>query len=350
MSAIVRTCDGTRLHDVDVLTAAAAGGAPGAAAPGGPVGVAETADALARARSAGAGFVWVHHADPGEGDLAGYEDALDLHPLAVEDLETGRQRPKLERYPGEHGGSVLLSARPVRYDDSRSAVETGEVLVVLGDGFALTVSRDDDGVVERALARLDEDFLALGPAAVLHAVLDVVVDAYVAIASELEVDVSDLEQEVFSPDDRGAGTTARVYELKREVLEMLRAARPLVEPVRRLWQQDLDLVPEEARVFLRDVADHAQQAAESVEATDRQLGDVHSAHLAEVGLQQNDDARRISAWAALAVVPTVIAGIYGMNFQHMPELAWRYGYPAALLLMVTVCLLLHRAFRRSGWL
>ncbi|GAA2020555.1 magnesium and cobalt transport protein CorA [Pseudokineococcus marinus] len=348
MSAIVRTCDGTRLHDVDVPAHAGASSdpSPTARVPG----AAETADALARARAEGAGFVWVHHTDPGEGDLSGYAEVLDLHPLAVEDLETGRQRPKLERYPADEGGSVLLSARPVRYDDSRSAVETGEVLVVLGDRWVLTVSREDEGVVERARGRLDEDFLALGPAAVLHGVLDVVVDAYVAIASELEVDVSDLEQEVFSPDDRGAGTTARVYQLKREVLEMVRAARPLVEPVRRLWQQDLDLVPEEARVFLRDVADHAQQAAESVEATDRQLGDVHSAHLAEVGLQQNDDARRISAWAALAVVPTVIAGIYGMNFQYMPELAWRYGYPAALLLMVTVCLVLHRAFRRSGWL
>ena len=338
MSATLRTCDSTGLDEL------AGAGSGRATTPR------EAEAALARAREAGQGFVWVHLPDPHEGDLQGYQDALGLHPLAVEDLEVGRQRPKLEVYTGEHGGSLLVSARSTSYDDSRSAVETGEVLVALGDRWVLTVSRGDDGVVERARARLGAEGLGLGAVAVLHAVLDVVVDAYVAIAAELEEDVSHLEQEVFSPEVRGAGTTARVYELKREVLELLRAARPLVEPARRLWQQELDLVPEGARVFLRDIADHALQAAESAETTDRQLGDVHSAHLAEVGLQQNDDARRISAWAALAAVPTLVAGIYGMNFAVMPELAWRYGYPVALLVMLTICLTLHRAFKRSGWL
>jgi len=338
MSATLRTCDSTGLEEI------AGTGSGGAGTPR------EAEEALARTREAGRGFVWVHLPDPHEGDLQGYQDALALHPLAVEDLEVGRQRPKLEVYAGEHGGSLLLSARPTSYDDSRSAVETGEVLVVLGDRWVLTVSRGDDGVIERARERLGTEGLGLGAVSVVHAVLDVVVDAYVAIAAELEEDVSQLEQEVFSPDARGAGTTARVYELKREALELLRAARPLVEPARRLWQAELDLVPEEARVFLRDIADHALQAAESAEATDRQLGDVHSAHLAEVGLQQNDDARRISAWAALAAVPTLVAGIYGMNFAVMPELAWRYGYPVTLLVMLGICVALYRAFKRSGWL
>ncbi|MEJ5946051.1 magnesium and cobalt transport protein CorA [Pseudokineococcus basanitobsidens] len=310
----------------------------------------EVGRALRRVRERTEGFVWVHLDDPREDDLRGYDEALGLHPLAAEDLVVGRQRPKLERYAGEHGGSLLVSTRPASYDDARSAVETGEVLVVLGDRWVLTVARDDDRVVERARERLGEEGLGLGAVSVLHAVLDVVVDAYVAIATELEEDVSQLETEVFSPDSRGAGTTTRVYELKREALELLRAVRPLVEPAKRLWQQEMDLVPAPARVFLRDIADHVVQAAESVESTDRQLGDVHSAHLAEVGLQQNEDARRISAWAALAVVPTIVAGIYGMNFAVMPELAWRWGYPAALLLMVLLCLGLFRAFRRSGWL
>jgi len=338
MSTTVRTCDGTRLDDL----AGAGSGRPSSP---------EAAGAgLARAREAGSGFVWVHLGDPHEDDLEGYEEALGLHPLAVEDLVVGRQRPKVEVYAGEHGGSLLVSARPTSYDDSRSAVDTGELLVVLGDRWVLTVSRGDDGVVERARARLGVEGLRLGAVCVLHAVLDVVVDAYVAIATELEEDVSRLEQEVFDPAVRDAGTTARVYELKREVLELLRAARPLVEPARRLWQAELALVPEEARVFLRDVGDHVLQAAESAEATDRQLGDVHSAHLAEVGLQQNDDARRISAWAALAAVPTLVAGIYGMNFAVMPELAWRYGYPVTLLVMLGICFALYRAFKRSGWL
>ncbi|MEJ5915599.1 magnesium and cobalt transport protein CorA [Pseudokineococcus sp. 1T1Z-3] len=333
MTTSVRTSDGTSLQP-----------APGSPTPE------QAAAALTSARDRGQGFVWVHLEDPGEEDLHGYDEALGVHPLAVEDLVTGRQRPKLERYTGEHGGSLLVSTRPASYDDARSAVETGEVLVVLGDRWVLTVARDDEGVVARARERVALEGLELGAAGVLHALLDVVVDAYVAIAEELEEDVSALETEVFSPDARGEGTTARVYELKREALELLRAVRPLVEPARRLWQQELDLVPAEARVFLRDIADHVVQAAESVEGTDRQLGDVHSAHLAEVGLQQNEDARRISAWAALAVVPTIIAGIYGMNFDVMPELEWRFGYPAALLLMVVVCSTLWRAFRRSGWL
>ncbi|WP_299039291.1 magnesium and cobalt transport protein CorA [uncultured Pseudokineococcus sp.] len=336
MSTTLRTCDSTRLDD---LAPAGPGDAP-----------AEAAAALARAREAGRGFVWVHLDDPREGDLHGYREPLGLHPLAVEDLETGRQRPKLEVDAGEGRGSLLVSARTTSYDDSRSAVETGEVLVVLGDRWVLTVSRGDDGVVDRARRRLGAEALGMGAVAVLHAVLDVVVDGYVAIAAELEEDVSQLEREVFSPDSPDTGTTSRVYELKREVLELLRAARPLVEPARRLWQTDLDLVPEAARVFLRDVSDHAVQAAESAESTARQLGDVHSAHLAEVGLQQNDDARRISAWAALAAVPTLVAGVYGMNFALMPELQWRYGYPVALLVMLTICLVLHRAFKRSGWL
>lgn len=345
MTATVRTYDGGGSDAVH-----AAPNPPGGTSASGTPSPDDVATALRRARESSRGFVWVHLDDPREEALHGYDAALGLHPLAVEDLVVGRQRPKLERYAGEHGGSLLVSVRPASYDDARSAVETGEVLVVLGDRWVLTVARDDDRVVDRARDRLGAEGLGLGAVSVLHAVLDVVVDAYVAISTELEDDVSRLEAEVFSPGSRGDGTTSRVYQLKREALELLRAVRPLVEPARRLWQQEEDLVPPSARVFLRDIADHVVQAAESVEATDRQLGDVHSAHLAEVGLRQNADARRISAWAALAAVPTLVAGVYGMNFAVMPELAWRWGYPAALLLMLTVCLVLHRAFRRSGWL
>lgn len=349
VTAVVRSCDGSTLSP-----------AREARPPEGPEAARSALAAAVEAHRRDGGYVWVHLDDPGPDDLAGVDAALGVHPLAVEDLAAGRQRPKLERYLGEHGGSLVLSLRPVTLDrpgGPHAAVETGEALVVVGDAWVLSVSRGDDAdVVPRAAARLGDEGRAtggpgpdLGPVAVLHAVVDVVADDAVAVAVALEDEVQRLEERVFST-DRGTGTTAHIYALKREVLELGRSVRPLVEPARRLWQGDLELVPHGARVFLRDVADHVLQAAESADGSDRQLGDVHSAHLAQVGLQQNEDARRISAWAALFAVPTLVAGVYGMNFVHMPELQWRYGYPGALLLMVVVCLLLHRAFRRSGWL
>jgi magnesium transporter len=183
---------------------------------------------------------------------------------------------------------------------------------------------------------------------VLYAVSDAVVDDYSEIAYAVEEDIEEVEERVFSPDRNN--DAARIYNLKREVIEFRRAVRPLVEPMSRLSTGQVQMVHERLHPFFRDVADHAVRVAEQVDGFDDLLGSVLNANLAQVGVQQNSDMRRISAWVAIVAVPTMIAGIYGMNFQHMPELQWRYGYGFALALMAASCWALYRFFKRSGWL
>ena len=195
-----------------------------------------------------------------------------------------------------------------------------------------------------------------GPTAVLYSIADAVVDHYVDVAGELQTDLEELEAAVFSPAGGGSRTTAsRIYAFKRQILEFRRATGPLAQPLARLARVGLagDRVPfvnDKSRPFFRDVNDHLMKVNESVEGLDRLVSDVLSAHLAQTGVRQNDDMRKISGWAAMAAVPTMIAGIYGMNFDHMPELHWLWGYPAVILLMVALEVLLYRTFKRRGWL
>lgn len=312
----------------------------------------DIAERVARCRATAQGFVWVRLDEPTQDEVTSVQQALEIHPLAAEDAVAGRQRPKLEMYEG----SLVVVLRTLSYVEETSDVETGEVLVLLGDRWVVTVGRGDSGAVDAARRRLDAgDCLPLehGPVAVLHAVMDVVVDTYGVIADDLDEDLVQLERTVFTPGsqrDDGVDTSTRVYELKREVLEFQRAARPLQEPSRRLAEDELALVPHPAQVFLRDVADHVVRVAERAATNDSLLTDILSAHLSQVSLQQNEDARKISAYAAMAAVPTLVAGVYGMNFEWMPELEWHWGYPAALLLMAALCFALYRAFKRSGWI
>jgi magnesium transporter len=190
--------------------------------------------------------------------------------------------------------------------------------------------------------------LGHGPAAVLWAICDAVVDGYLAVADAVEADVDEVEASVFSP--RRTSDAERIYSLKREVLEMRRAILPLKEPI---WQFAHGAIPQvgsEAAPFFRDVADHLVRAADQTEALDSLLTSALNAHLARVSVQQNDDMRRISAWVAIAATPTMIAGIYGMNFDYMPELRWHYGYFMVLGLMGVACTTLYFFFRRVGWL
>jgi magnesium transporter len=196
--------------------------------------------------------------------------------------------------------------------------------------------------------------LGHGPFAVLYSVCDRVVDAYEAVAEELENDVQLIEQAVFS-DDRhelgGRGDDAhRIYRLKRELAEFRRAVAPLRDPLLRFTNGQVEGMPKQAMAFFRDVSDHAIRVTEQVETMDVLLSSAHDALLASISVQQNDDMRKISAWVAIVAVPTMVAGIYGMNFDHMPELHWRFGYPLALALMAGACLVLYRMFKRSGWL
>jgi magnesium transporter len=245
---------------------------------------------------------------------------------------------------------VFVVLKPLRYVEETSDIETGELMVFVGDRFVVTVRRGEAGPLAglRHELEADPDRLRLGPMAVLHAIMDEVVDTYRAIEEEIGTDLDEIETRVFSGD---AMDSAAIYRLKREVLEFRRAAAPLSLPLQLLHRSDRSPVPDgELRLLMRDVSDHLQGVIDHVESYDRLLTDVLGAHLAQISVQQNADMRRISAWVAIAAVPTMIAGIYGMNFDNMPELRWQYGYFMVLALMALVCGGLYRAFRRSGWL
>ncbi|GCD93367.1 magnesium transport protein CorA [Embleya hyalina] len=309
-------------------------------------GPSDFSDALDEARRVGDSFLWIglHEPTPTEFDLVTSE--FGLHPLAVEDALHAHQRPKLETYDD----SIFLVLKTLHYYDETSSVETGELMMFIGDSFVVTVRHGPGAELKSVRRRVEKQpkLLRHGPGAVMYAVADAVVDAYLAIAGELETDLEELEARVFSASREN--DAERIYLLKREVLECRRAALPLIEPIRRLATSEVAFVPADTRPFFRDVADHVTRVTEQIESFDRLLSDVLGAHLAQVGVRQNEDMRKISAWAAIFAVPTMIAGVYGMNFDHMPELKSAWGYPGAVVLMVLSCVGLYRMFRRSGWL
>ncbi len=291
-------------------------------------------------------FVWMGLFEPSETDLEGVARLFGLHQLAVEDAVRAHQRPKIDAYDD----SLFVVLRTLSYLDTTSDVETGEIAMFVGHDMAITVRHGEGSELASVRHRMEShpEVLKHGPAAVLYAVSDAVVDTYSAVANELQTDVDELERSVFSP--RRTDDFERVYKLKRELQEFRRAVVPLVEPMTELAEQDVVAVPIEARPFFRDVLDHLLRVQEQVESLDGLLAGILQAHVAQVGLRQNEDMRKISAWVAIIAVPTAIAGIYGMNFDIMPELHWHFGYAYAIGLMIVICFLLYRAFKRSGWL
>ncbi|MEZ3178989.1 magnesium/cobalt transporter CorA [Streptomyces pimonensis] len=309
-------------------------------------------DALDQARSAG-GFVWVglHEPTADEFDLVAQE--FGLHPLAVEDALKAHQRPKLEVYDD----SLFVVLKPVGYEAQSDTVSSGEVMIFLGDSFVVTVRHGEDVPLGAVRGRLEHEpeLLGEGPTSVLYAVADAVVDHYLDVATELQTDLEELEAEVFTPDGGSRHTASRIYDFKRQILEFRRATGPLALPMTRLagagtYGGKVPFVEDGALPFFRDVHDHLTRVNESVEGLDRLVSDILSAHLAQMSVRQNDDMRKISAWAAMAAVPTMIAGIYGMNFEHMPELRWKWSYPVVVLVMVGLEVLLFRLFKRRGWM
>lgn len=309
----------------------------------------DLSDALAEARAEGDSFIWIGLSEPTseEFDLVASEFAL--HPLAVEDALHAHQRPKMEVY----SGALFTVLRPLRYDDEQATVTTSELMVFTGDAFVVTVRYGRSATAAEVRRRMEEtpEVLRLGPDAVLYAICDSVVDAYLDIASDLQVDLEELEEQVFAPAGRDSARLAGViYAFKRQVLEFRRATGPLTEPLARLVAGQVPYVNPRTKPFFRDVADHLARANEAGDGLDHLLSDILAAHLTQVGVRQNDDMRKISAWAAMAAVPTLIAGIYGMNFDHMPELHQIWGYPTAVGLMAAVVLWLYVLFKRKGWL
>ena len=303
-------------------------------------------EALRASASADGDFVWVGLYQPSQAELAEVATAFGLHQLAVEDAFKAHQRPKVERYDD----NLFLILKTLWYVDEDDAVETGEISLFVGHDFVITVRHGSGSQLQEARAHLERsaELLTHGPSAVVYAVSDVVVDAYTEVVAFLEEDVDEVEASVFSPER--TRDSARIYTLKREIAEVRRAVLPLRDPMRRFATGAVPGVSEEAAPYFRDVVDHLTQAAEIVDSLDGLLSTAFDAHLASISVQQNDDMRKISAGAALVVVPTFIAGIYGMNFDHMPELHWTVGYPFALALMFGVSAALWWFFKRSGWL
>ncbi|GAA4097863.1 magnesium/cobalt transporter CorA [Nocardioides kongjuensis] len=301
--------------------------------------------ALRAAASAEHDFVWVGLYEPSHIELGEIAKAFDLHPLAVEDAVVAHQRPKLERYEN----NLFLVLKTLWYVDEDDAVETGEINVFIGDDFVITVRHGRGSALSDARHDLEKKQTVLdhGPSAVIYAVCDAVVDGYTAVVAELQTDVDEVEASVFS--DKRTQDGDRIYVLKRELSEVRRAVLPLREPMRRFATGTVDLVEAEAAPFFRDVSDHLAQAAEEIDTLDSLLSSAFDAHVSRIAMQQNDDMRKISAGAALVVVPTLIAGVYGMNFRHMPELDWTFGYPFALLLMASTMAGLWIFFKKAGW-
>ena len=314
----------------------------------------DLSDALDVARASGDAFVWIGLHEPTEREFDLVTEEFGLHPLAVEDALKAHQRPKLEVYDD----SLFVVLKPVTYETDSDTVSSGELMLFLGDSFVVTVRHGEGSPLKAVRHRLeqDPDMMRLGPTGVLYSIADATVDHYLEVATELQTDLEEVEAEVFSPNGGGSRYTAsRIYTFKRQVLEFRRATGPLAMPLTRLagtgaFGSGVPFVDAKAQPFFRDVSDHLTRVNEFVEALDRLVSDVLSAHLAQMSVRQNDDMRKISAWAAMAAVPTMIAGIYGMNFDHMPELHWVWAYPAVILLMAVLEVLLFRLFKRRGWL
>ncbi|MBE7187168.1 magnesium and cobalt transport protein CorA [Jatrophihabitans endophyticus] len=306
------------------------------------------------------GMAWIGLYRPDPSELQSLAKEFDLHELAVEDAITAHQRPKLERY----GDTLFVVLRAARYLDDLEEVEFGELHVFLGKDFVITVrhaEKPDLSVVRRRLEG-DPRLLALGTEAVLYALLDTVVDDYGPVVAGIENDVDEIETQVFDGDP---AVSRRIYELSREVVDFQRAAAPLSGMLDSLAAGfDKYDVDEELRRSLRDVADHVTQVVERVDGLRVLLRDILQVNsilvaqkqneemtaLSRTSNDQNDEVKKISAWAAIGFAPTTIASIYGMNFRHMPELAWELGYPFALLLMVVFGVGLYAVFKHRDWL
>jgi magnesium transporter len=296
------------------------------------------------------GVAWLGLFDPSVDVVAAVARAFDLHELAVEDAVKAHQRPKLERY----GETLFIVLRPARYVDESERVLFGEVAIFLGPQFVVTVRHGEGPELGAVRSRLESrpDLLRRGPTAIVYAILDHVVDGYEPVVAGLENDIDEIEDEVFGG---RSSVSRRIYELSREVIEFERATAPLDEIVAQLMREPA--VSDEEERYLRDVQDHALRAQERAAAFRALLQNILSVNLTletkalgEVSLAQNEQMKRISGWAAILFAPTLVGTVYGMNFDHMPELGWLLGYPFALGLMAAVSATLYLVFRRRGWI
>jgi magnesium transporter len=293
-------------------------------------------------------LVWIALQEPTGDEFDSVRREFGLHELAVEDAMKGHQRPKAEVYDNDQLFVVLKSARYFEPD----VLEFGEILVFVGDQFVVSVRHGEASPLEGVRRDLEKrpDLLRCGPSAVLHAIMDKVVDDFAPVADGLERDIEEIEEQVFSTDRKRTNPAERIFSLEREVLEYHRAVAPLAAPVGRLASGEFELARGELQSYFRDVHDHVLRNSEREVAFRALLSSILQANLTQVQVRQNEDMRRVTAWVAIIAVPTMIAGIYGMNFEHMPELKWEFGYPAVLAVIALICIVLYLRFRAAGWL
>jgi magnesium transporter len=302
-------------------------------------------------RLPGAGFVWIGLHEPGAEELEEVAHRFGLAPLAVEDAREQHQRPKIEDY----GDDWFVVLKTARYADERDEVEFGEVQLFLGEKYVVVVRNGDTNELRGVRRRMEThpSLLADGPIAVLWAVLDQVVDDYGPVGEGIESDIEEVEQAIFQD---GLDQTQRIYTLRRELARFYRAAHPLLQVLQGLergnttGEDDDGRVSEKLRHLFRDVADHLRSVDEEIVMQRDLLDGALNANLGALSVRQNDIVRQVSGWAAIGIVPTLVASIYGMNFDHMPELHWYLGYPFALALMVVLGALLYSFLRRWRWL
>ncbi|MEI6867350.1 MAG: magnesium and cobalt transport protein CorA [Actinomycetes bacterium] len=292
------------------------------------------------------GFVWLGLAQPSQAEFDMVVGELNFHPLAVEDAINANQRPKIEDYEG----LTFFVLKTVFFDQKEQEITTGELMCFISDHFIVIVRHGEGHPLVTVRHDLEQkpELLKLGPFAVLHAVADRVIDGYTGIATSLELEVVGVENKVFS--GKRQTFSQEIYFLKREIIEFKHAIEPLIIPISKLATDLVAAVPEKMKPFFRDTSDHLIQACEQASGLDSLITSVLQADLAHIQVQQNIDVRRISAWVALASGPTMIAGIYGMNFHHMPELSTKYGYFVVIGVMISLTGFLVRSFRKSGWL
>jgi magnesium transporter len=302
----------------------------------------ETYEAVRQRR----GVAWIGLYKPTEEEFASVVREFGLHPLAVEDPIKAPLRTKLERYDG----TLFLVLKAARYLDESDTVEFGEVDVFVGENFVVTVLRGEPAALAAVRERLegDPELLRRGPEAILYAIIERVVDGYAPVVAGLENDIDEIETEVFSGN---AGVSRRIYELSREVIEFQRATEQLPAILDRIISgSEAPEVDAEVQKYLHLVQDRALRITERVEGFRQLLQDILSVNLTGASIAQNDQVKKISAWAAILFAPTLVGTVYGMNFDYMPELHWTFGYPFALVLMVMVSVTLYLVFKRRGWL
>ena len=306
--------------------------------------------AAARAASRENGtFAWLGVVDPSERELAEIASEFGLHELAVEDAVKAQQRPKVELFGETLLAVVKTVAHPSDTAHTAHGIEVGELLLFVNPDFIVTV-RHGRGELSSVRERVEHRpaLLAHGTGVVLYAILDHVVDGYGDIAQTIDAEIQAVEGRVFSAER--TNPAERIYKLEREVLDLYRATAPLLEAVDQIEEGRFEVIPGELHEYFRDVHDHLQRVVGRVVSFRELLASALQANLTQVSVQQNEDMRKISAWVAIVAVPTMVAGIYGMNFDHMPELHWRYGYYTVLAFVAIVCFALYRRFKSVGWL